>query len=263
MKILFIGDVVASIGRRGLAEALPLLKAKHQPDVVVANVENLAHGRGVTAKTLDEVKALGVHICTGGNHIYTKELEQLDPSRWNLITPANDPRTRKDGGWVIAEVNGLRVLAMNVFGQVFAKEAEGLASPFHTVDEILERHAGQSFDAILVDHHAEATSEKVALGFYLDGRATAVLGTHTHIPTADERVLPGGTAYVTDVGMCGPVESVLGVKKEIIVDRFVRGGRMVFDYPESGAVRCGAMLVTVGDSAKATAIERVDVTVEV
>lgn len=263
MKLLFIGDVVASIGRRGLALALPQLREQHKPDVVIANVENLAHGRGVTAKTLDEVKALGVNICTGGNHIYTKELETLDTTQWNLITPANDPRTRKDGGWVIAEVNGARILAINLFGQVFAKDADGLSSPFHTVDEILERNANEKFDAIVVDHHAEATSEKVAMGFYLDGRATAVLGTHTHIPTADDRVLPGGTAYVTDVGMCGPLESVLGVKKEIIIDRFVRGGRMVFDYPESGPVRCGAMLVTVGDQARATAIQRVDVTVTV
>lgn len=263
MKILFIGDVVASIGRRGLALALPQLREKYKPDVAIANVENLAHGRGVTAKTLDEVRALGVDILTGGNHIYTKELETLDQRRWNLVTPANDPRTKPDGGHTLVEVNGFRVLAINLFGQVFAKELDGLASPFHTVDAILQRYAGQRLDAVVVDHHAEATSEKVALGFYLDGRATAVLGTHTHIPTADERVLPGGTAYVTDVGMCGPLDSVLGVKKEIIIDRFVSGGRMVFDYPESGPVRCGAMLVTVGDAARATAIERVDVTVTV
>jgi metallophosphoesterase (TIGR00282 family) len=263
MKILFIGDIVARIGRDGLALALPQLKARYKPDVVIANVENLAHGKGVTEKTLNEISQLGIDAYTGGNHIYTKELEQLDQSRWRLVTPANDPRTKPDGGWTIVEVKGKRVLVINVYGQVFAKDAEGLASPFHVVDEILEKHAGEKFDAIVVDHHAEATSEKVALGFYLDGRATAVLGTHTHIPTADERVLPGGTAYVTDVGMCGPVDSVLGVKKEVILDRFVRAGRMVFDYPESGQVRCGAMLVTVGKDAKATAIERVDTVVTV
>jgi metallophosphoesterase (TIGR00282 family) len=263
MNILFIGDVVAHIGRKGLALALPQLKAKYKPDVVITNVENLAHGRGVTTKTLDEVAALGIDIFTGGNHIYTKELETLDTNHWHLITPANDPRTKPDGGWTIVDVNELHVLAINLYGQVFAKDADGLGSPFHVVDDILERNSKEKFDAIIVDHHAEATSEKVAMGFYLDNRVTAVLGTHTHIPTADERVLPGGTAYVTDVGMCGPIDSVLGVKKEVIIDRFVRGGRMVFDYPEIGVVRCGAMLVTVDKNAKATAIERVDVEVMV
>ena len=263
MKILFIGDVVARIGRQGLALALPQLRSQYKPDVVIANVENLAHGRGVTEKTLNEVTSLGINVCTGGNHIYTKELEQLDQLRWHLITPANDPRTKPNGGWTVVTVNKHKVLGINVYGQIFAPNADDLTSPFMAVDEILEQNEKQKFEAIIVDHHAEATSEKVALGFYLDGRVTAVLGTHTHIPTADEHVLSGGTAYVTDVGMCGSVDSVLGVKKEIIIDRFTRGGRMVFDYLETGQVRVGAVLVTVGKNLKATAIERVDTLVMV
>lgn len=267
MKILFIGDIVGQIGRAGLALALPQLRERHQPDVIVANVENLAHGKGVTAKTLDEVKRLGVDVLTGGNHSFAKEVasESFDPARWSMVTPANDSRTPPGGGWISVAVGKQKLLVVNVSGQLSLHAPAGveLTSPFAAMDEALASQAAGRFDAVLVDHHAELTSEKVALGFYLDGRVSAVVGTHTHVPTADERVLPGGTAYVTDVGMCGPTDSVLGVKKEIIIDRFTRGGRMVFDHPESGEVRVGAVAIDVGPGGRAKSIVRADVTVAV
>lgn len=263
MKILFIGDIVGQIGRRAILQALPKLRKKYSPDFVIANVENLAHGRGVTVKTLNEIKPLDIDVYTGGNHIFTKELQGsgFDQKAWNLVTPANDPRTKPDGGFIIVAKNKKKILVINLRGTVFFQDVD-VRSPFSELEKILDSVAVKKFDAVIVDMHAEATSEKVALGFFADGQVTAVLGTHTHIPTADERILPKGTAYVTDVGMCGPIDSVLGVKKEVIIDRFTNEGKMVFDYPESGEVRVGAMLIET-EKGLAKSIKRVDINVTV
>lgn len=267
MKILFIGDIISQVGRSAIKQALPQLRKKYNPDVVIANVENLAHGRGVTIKTLQEIKNLNIDVLTGGNHSFAKDKIglQVDPVIWRLLTPANDPRTPLGGGHILITKDKQKILVINLVGRVFMHDdvEKKLGCPFKEFDAIIDQYKKQKLAAIVVDFHAEATSEKVAFGFYVDGRASAVVGTHTHIPTSDERVLPEGTAYVSDIGMCGPIDSVLGVKKEIIINRFVNDGTMVFDFPDSGEVRVGAMLINVNSQGLAKSIKRVDMIVKV
>jgi metallophosphoesterase (TIGR00282 family) len=218
VKLLFIGDVVGGIGRRALATVLPLLREEHQPDFVVVNGENAAGGVGITAKTAQELLDLGVDAITLGNHAYRHRdvYEYLDREP-RIVRPANFPKGSPGRGHTVVEANGLRLGVVNLSGQLFL---EAVRSPFSEADAILAE-LRDSTDVLLVDMHAEATSEKVAIGWYLDGRVTAVVGTHTHVPTADARVLPGGTAYITDVGMTGPRGGVIGVKKELAIERFL------------------------------------------
>jgi metallophosphoesterase (TIGR00282 family) len=218
VKLLFVGDVVAGIGRRALAAVLPALKEQHKPDFVVVNGENVAGGVGITAKTARELLALGVDAITLGNHAYRHRdvYEYLDREP-RIVRPSNFPKGSPGRGHTVVEANGLRLGVINLSGQLFL---EAVRSPFAEADALLAE-LRDSTDAVLVDMHAEATSEKIALGWYLDGRVMAVVGTHTHVPTADARVLPGGTAYVTDVGMTGPRGGVIGVKKELAIERFL------------------------------------------
>ena len=251
MKVLFFGDVVGKIGRRALAQILPALKDKYQPDAVVVNVENLAHGKGVTAKTLQEMAALKIDCFTSGNHVWKKEEVAVAAKESNalLLTPANDPRTPKSQGFAALTVGSKKLFVINLLGRVFmdqqdADPANELRCPFKEADKILEEVNG---GAVLIDFHAEATSEKIALGWYLDGRAAAVLGTHTHVPTADLKILPQGTAHVSDVGMIGPVDSVLGVKKELIIEKFLTDGPIVFNIPESGEVEVNGVYLEIDE----------------
>jgi metallophosphoesterase (TIGR00282 family) len=218
VKLLFVGDVVAGIGRRALATVLPALREEHRPDFVVVNGENAAGGVGITPKTARELLDLGVDAITLGNHAYRHRdvYEYLDREP-RIVRPANFPKGSPGRGHTVVEANGLRLGVINLSGQLFL---EAVRSPFAEADALLAE-LRDSTDVVLVDMHAEATSEKVALGWYLDGRVTAVVGTHTHVPTADARVLPGGTAYVTDVGMTGPRGGVIGVKKELALERFL------------------------------------------
>lgn len=247
MKILFFGDIVGKIGRQALAKALPLLREKYHPDIVIANVENIAHGKGVTAKTLKELKDLGIDCFTSGNHVWKKEDVALAAAQSNslLVTPANDPRTLANCGCAVLTVGQERLLVVNLLGRVFMAE-EGLTCPFREIDKILAEHPGPT----IIDFHAEATSEKVALGWYLDGRVAAVFGTHTHIPTSDYKILPQGTAYVTDVGMVGPVDSVLGVKKELIIEKFLNDSPIIFSIPESGEVEINGCYLEINPQTK-------------
>jgi len=259
MKILFFGDIVGKIGRKAMAKALPELKEKYQPDVVIANVENLAHGKGVTAKTLTEVKEAGVDLLTSGNHVWKKEdvAKAICESGTCLVTPTNDPRTPKGQGYKVLKIGELKLFVVNLLGRVFINE-EDLRCPFKEIDQILGEQNTKDFNAIIVDLHAEATSEKIAMGWYLDGKISAVLGTHTHVPTADYKILPQGTGYVTDVGMVGPVESVLGVKKDIIIEKFLTDSAIVFKIPEAGEVEINAIYLEIDDKTKfATKIEKV------
>jgi len=218
VKLLFVGDVVGGIGRRSLAALLPGLRGRHEPDFVVVNGENAAGGVGITRKTARELLELGADAITLGNHAYRhREVYEFLDEESRLVRPANYPRGSPGRGHTVVEAGGLRLGVVNLSGQVFL---QAVRSPFAEVDAVLSELRGRA-DAVLVDMHAEATSEKVAMGWHVDGRVLACVGTHTHVATADARVLPGGTAYVTDVGMTGPRGGVIGVKRELALERFL------------------------------------------
>jgi metallophosphoesterase (TIGR00282 family) len=209
--LLFIGDVVGSLGRRTLAALLPELRERHAPDFVVVNGENAAGGVGITPKTADEIFGRGVDVITLGNHTYRHaEIYEYLDARPEIVRPANFLRSQPGHGWCVVERDGVRLGVVNVSGNLFMNAGR---PAFAEVDAALHALEGKA-DHVLVDVHAEATSEKIGMGWYLDGRVTAVVGTHTHVPTADARVLPGGTAYITDVGMTGPRGGVIGVRRD-------------------------------------------------
>ena len=211
VRVLFVGDVVGSVGRRTLAALLPGLRERHAPDFVVVNGENAAGGVGITPKVADELFALGVDAITLGNHAYRHAdvYAYLDEQE-SIVRPANFLRSQPGRGSCVVERNGTRLGVVNLLGNLFMQAAH---PAFAEADAALARLAGE-VDHVLVDMHAEATSEKVGMGWHLDGRVTAVVGTHTHVPTADARVLPGGTAYISDVGMTGARGGVIGVRRE-------------------------------------------------
>jgi 2',3'-cyclic-nucleotide 2'-phosphodiesterase len=258
-KILFFGDVVGKPGRQGLAQVLPMLKEEYEPDVVIANVENMAHGKGVTPSTMKELADLGINAFTSGNHVFSKgEQSAAAFAEYdNLIRPANYEGALPGHGHYRFSVSGQQILIINLNGTVFfEKQFRGeIANPFFAVDTILGNET-QKDDIIVVDFHAEATSEKVAMGWHLDGRVSLVVGTHTHIPTADSRILPGGTAYVTDLGMVGPETSVLGAKIENALNPFLEKDRFSYEVAEGPEVIVNAVYVET-DGAKATKIEKI------
>ncbi len=265
MRILIFGDVVAKPGRKALAAVLPKWKREYCPDFVLANVENLAHGTGATDKTLAELRAADVDCFTSGNHIWDKDSRRLleDPTQ-NILRPANYPPNNPGVGMKTLDVNGTPVIIINLLGRVFFRESADC--PFRAADALLASLIeAKPRSIVVVDFHAEATSEKVALGHYLDGRVTCVYGTHTHVPTADAMILPKGTAYITDVGMTGLVDSVIGADKESVIQMFLTQtpSKAMHDAPERGAVTVNAMLLeTDHDGAPASwqrIFERVDV----
>ncbi len=254
MKILFIGDIVGKPGRAIVAQVLPNLKKELAIDVVIANVENLAHGKGVTQKTWDEVRRAGVDIGTGGNHTVSKDDARsllADPAQ-PLVRPANYADLPGTGDRTIT-VQGAEIRVLNLVGQSFMDES--VASPFTTADTLLTEKGAP---VTILDMHAEATSEKVAMGWHVDGRVSAVVGTHTHVPTADSRILPHGTAYVTDAGMCGLRDSIIGVDREAIMPRFLGGEKRRHDIAEHGPAVFNAVLIEVDAHGHATSIVRVD-----
>jgi 2',3'-cyclic-nucleotide 2'-phosphodiesterase len=209
MRVLFIGDVVGSPGRQGLRDSMPQLREQHSPDLVIVNGENSAGGVGITERTARDLFGSGADVITTGNHVYRhREVYEFLDREERLVRPANYPQANPGRGHTVVEAAGMRIGVINLSGGVGLRVAR---SPFDTVDAILERLEA---DAVIVDFHAEVSSEKVAMGWHLDGRVAAVLGTHTHVPTADGRVLPGGTAFISDVGMTGSRTSILGVKPE-------------------------------------------------
>ena len=251
MKVLFIGDVVGGPGRRGLRDAMPGLRERHSPDFVVVNGENSAGGMGITEKTARDLFGAGADVITSGNHVYRhREVYGFLDDSDRVIRPANYPHANPGRGHTVVEVGGVRVGVINLSG------AEGLKvarSPFHEVDSILERIEA---DCAIVDFHAEMTSEKIAMGWHLDGRVAAVLGTHTHVPTADARVLPGGTAYISDVGMTGSRAGVLGVKPELALERFITQMPVKFETADEDVWVMGAV-VEVRPDGLAESIEQV------
>ena len=251
MRVLFIGDVVGSPGRRGLEKAMPELRERHSPDLVVVNGENSAGGLGITEKTAEEMFAAGADVITTGNHVYRhrEAYEFLDRAE-RVVRPANYPHSNPGRGHTVVEVGDRRVAVINLSGTVQLKAAR---SPFTEVDSILDRLEGDA-DTVLVDFHAEVTSEKVALGWHLDGRVAAVLGTHTHVPTADGRVLPGGTAYISDVGMTGSRAGVIGVKRDQALEAFLTQMPVRFETAEEDVWVMGAA-IEIGPSGLAQSIE--------
>ena len=256
MRLLFVGDVVGAPGRRILRRVLPGLKRDAGAALAVVNGENAAGGAGITRDTAAEIFAAGADVVTTGNHVWDKRdalaLLAYEP---RILRPANYPDPCPGGGVALASAGGTPVAVVNVMGRVFMPLVD---DPFRALDRIL-REIGSRASIVLVDVHAEATSEKMAIGWYLDGRVSAIVGTHTHVATADARILPGGSAYITDAGMTGPFDSVIGVRKEQVVERFLSQRPLPYETAEHD-VRLSGVLIDVDEATgRATAIERVEI----
>jgi len=252
MKILFISDIVSSPGRAAVKELLPGLKEREGIDFVIANAENTAGGAGITPNTIEEIFGFGVNVITSGDHIWDKKeiINIIDhPS---LLRPANLSEMAAGKGYCIKESHGLKIAVLNLLGRVFMKMPSDC--PFTAAKKIVPI-LRQETPIIIVDFHAEATSEKRALGWFLNGQVSAVVGTHTHVQTADEEILDGGTAYITDTGMTGPVDSVIGRKKEIVVQAFLTGMPARFEVA-TGNVQLQGVVIEIDDSGKAKSITR-------
>jgi 2',3'-cyclic-nucleotide 2'-phosphodiesterase len=253
VRVLFIGDIVGRPGRDGLATVMPELRQRHSPDLVIANGENSAGGVGITERTGNEMFEIGIDVITTGNHVYRhrEAYEFLDRSD-RVVRPANYPTGNPGRGATTVEAGGKRVAVLNLSGAVQLRVAR---SPFAEADAQLAKLEGEA-DTVIVDFHAEVTSEKVAMGWHLDGRVAACLGTHTHVPTADSRVLPGGTAFITDVGMTGSRAGVIGVRREQALEAFRTLMPVKFDTADED-VWINAVLVAVRDDGMAESIEQV------
>jgi len=255
MNILFIGDIVGSPGREAIKKLLPGLIKEHSLDFVVANAENVAGGSGITLRTAEDLFASGIDVLTSGDHIWKRsEIFELLDNEKRILRPLNFPITSPGKGSTSFKTKaGKNVGVINVNGRVFM---EPLECPFKTSLQAAEELSKET-DIIIVDMHAEATSEKVALGWYLDGKVSAVLGTHTHIQTADEKILPKGTAYITDAGMTGPYDSVIGRKVEDVLKRFLTLIPTRFEVAENNIQLHGVLLNINDKTGKAISIERV------
>ena len=258
MRILILGDVMGRPARRAARELVPGLAAQEKADLVVANAENAAGGMGVDVKSAGELFSAGIHVLTSGNHIWKKkEIFPYLDAEPRLIRPGNFPVGAPGRGWCEwRDRNGMTALIINLQGRVFMPNH--VDDPFRCVDAILKEHRQYS-PVVIVDMHAEATSEKSAMGWYLDGRASVVFGTHTHIQTADERVLPGGTAYITDLGMCGPFDSVIGMEKETVIKGFLSQLPRPFEVAQDHVVLQGVIVDVDEQSGKAREIRRLRV----
>jgi len=257
LKVLFLGDVFGKPGRNAVKRLVPRLIARHSIDLVVANAENVANGTGVTAEAAEELLAAEVNLLTSGNHIWSKReiVPYLDAPGSRLLRPANYPAGAPGRGHAVVETpDGRKLGVVNVEGRVFMKD---LDDPFRAAERLVASLKEQGANAILVDMHCDATSEKNAMGWFLDGKVSAVLGTHTHVQTADARVLPGGTAFITDVGMCGPWDSVIGVRKELVLERFLTQRPVSFEPARREVYLQGAIVDIDEGSGRARSIERV------
>jgi hypothetical protein len=255
MKILFIGDIVGTPGREAVKKLLPKLKEEYQLDFVVANAENAAGGSGITSKVAQDLFSGGVDVLTSGDHIWKKrEIFELINQEERILRPVNFPEGAPGKGFAIFKTKGgKKIGVINVNGRVFM---EALESPFKTALKAQEVLSSET-KIIIVDIHAEATSEKVALGWYLDGKVSAILGTHTHVQTADEKILPQGSAYITDVGMTGPLRSVIGRRIEDVLERFLTALPVKFEVAEEDVQLQGAVVDIDERSGKATSITRI------
>lgn len=255
MKILALGDVVGDPGRKAVEKFVPQMKREGVADFVIANGENAAGGVGLTPPVAREMLDMGVDVVTSGDHIWKhKEIHDWLDENTNVIRPLNYPNGAPgEGSTIVRSRNGVDVGVVNALGRVFLSTVD---CPFRSLDEEIERLRNK-VKVIVVDFHAEATSEKVAMGYYLDGKVSAVLGTHTHIQTADERILPKGTAYLTDLGMVGPYESVIGRDVESVLKGFLSQRPMRYPVAKNRIRMCGAIVEVDESSGRAIKIERV------
>lgn len=254
LRILFIGDIVGKPGRKIVKSVLKEVIKSESIDLVIANAENSAGGFGVTLEVCDELMNSGINVMTLGNHTWdNREAERVLDEIEPIVRPANYPEGTPGSGIYLAETaKGILVGVLNLLGVVYL---DSLSCPFRTADAYIQQIKKRT-DIIIVDMHAEATSEKIALGWYLDGRVTAVIGTHTHVTTADEHILPKGTGYITDVGMTGPSNSVLGIKPEIILQKFLTKRPVRFELAP-GPVELNAVVIETNEYGLASSIKRV------
>ncbi|MFL5908060.1 MAG: TIGR00282 family metallophosphoesterase [Solirubrobacterales bacterium] len=253
MRLLFLGDVVGKPGREGLAAAMPGLRAEHLPDLVVLNGENAAGGVGITKETAQELFEAGADVITLGNHTYRhREVYPYLEAEQRIIRPANFPEGDPGRGHTVVNAAGMRVAVISLSGEMHLRVDR---NPFNHIDELLDSLAGAA-DAVVLDFHAELTSEKVAMGWHLDGRVAAVLGTHTHVPTSDARILPGGTAHISDVGMTGSRAGVIGVRKEQALEAFKTQMPIRFDTADEDIWLMG-VVVEIGDDGLARGIDQI------
>lgn len=254
MRILHIGDIIGRTGRKAVKTFLPEVRGLYKPDIIVANAENASGGFGITYAVYDELLKYDIDIMTTGNHIWdNRETEMSIGKMEKLIRPANLPPGVPGSGQITIEKNGQKFTVINLIGRVYM----GLSDcPFRKFDELSEQAEG----FVMVDFHAEATSEKAAFGFYADGRAGCVAGTHTHVQTADERLLNKGTLYLTDVGMCGALNSVIGMEKEAPIERFTKGLPRKFEVEKRGKMVFNALFFEYDDSLEITDFKRLSIT---
>lgn len=255
MKILFLGDVVGSMGREMVKEYVPKLKEKYHPNVTIINGENAAAGKGITEKIYKDFLTWGAQVVTLGNHAWNKKdiFDFIDDAKY-LIRPGNFPDGNPGYGLAFVNINGTEVAVINLQGRTFMPAID---DPFLKADELIAV-AKKRTNIIFLDFHAEATSEKQALAWYVDGRVSAIVGTHTHTQTADERILPDGTGYITDVGMTGPYDGILGVERDAVLTRFLTNLPVRFEVVKQGRMQLNGVLVSIDKtSGKATKIERI------
>ncbi|MBE6717711.1 MAG: YmdB family metallophosphoesterase [Ruminococcaceae bacterium] len=256
MKILALGDIVSPLAVEELGKRLWSYRKQEKIDFVVANGENASRGNGLDAEMARQILDYGVDVITGGNHIWQKNSlrEFLDSSKY-IVRPLNFPSRSAGNGYTVVDCSGVKVMVMNVSGTVYM---ESLSCPFGAVEAVLEREKGK-YDVALLDIHAEATGEKYALARYFDGRIHGIFGTHTHVQTADEQILPKGSGYITDLGMCGPKNSILGVKSEIIIEKMITKMPVRFEFAEGEIEFSGVIFDfdTTGNETKIVGIRRI------
>lgn len=257
MKLLTVGDVCGPVGCEEIRRKLPVLKRKYAIDAVIINGENSADGNGITPESADYLFNCGADVITGGNHsLRRKEVyDYLDETPF-ILRPANLPEAQFGSGYCLVDFGAFRMAVINLSGKIYL-ERVGADNPFLAVDKLLQKAQTDGAKIIVVDFHAEATSEKRSMGLYLDGKASVVFGTHTHVQTADEQILPLGTGYITDLGMTGVKNSVLGVKSEIIINRLKNNDLSKFEFAEGEAMLCGCIFEIDNNSGKTIKVERI------
>ncbi len=256
MRVLFIGDIIGEPGRKAVRAHSRALADTYRPDLIIANGENAAGGFGITSETAEELFSLGIHVLTSGNHVWDKkEIEPYLSKQDRLIRPANYPEDNPGYGSVVISTPAGKAAVLNLEGRVFMSN---LDDPFRVAVREIEKLTKET-PVVIIDFHAEATSEKIALAWHLDGKASAVIGTHTHVQTADERILTAGTAFITDVGMTGPTDSVIGVRKEQAIARFLYQTPHRFEIPKGPVHLSAALLDVDGKTGKANSIQRIHI----